>query len=170
MAYTGKGKVVNREELAEIEGVSLNTVTTWIRQGCPYLQKGRQGKPWKFNTMDVGEWRIQKAREDATGDQPMDEQELKLRKLAAETNKAELDLAEARQRVAPIEEFERARSMENATIRANVMNVPSRVVSQLIGETDEGRFKELLRTELIQALETAAEADIDLEADDDDGD
>ena len=163
MAYTGKGRVVNREELAEIEGVSLNTITTWIRQGCPYIQKGRQGKPWQFNTMDVGEWRIQKAREDATGDQPMDEQELKLRKLAAETNKAELELAEARQQVAPIEEFERARALENATVRANVMNVPSRVVTQLIGETDEGRFKDVLRSELVQALESAADSEVDLE-------
>ncbi len=61
--------------------------------------------------------------------------------------------------------------MENATIRANVMNVPSRVVSQLIGETDEGRFKELLREELIQALETASESEVDLEGEgDDDGD
>jgi phage terminase Nu1 subunit (DNA packaging protein) len=170
MAYTGKGKVVNREELAEIEGVSLNTITRWIRQGCPYLQKGRQGRPWKFNTMEVREWSIQKAREDATGSKPMNEQELKLRKLSAETNRAELDLAEARQQVAPIEEFERARALENATIRANVMNVSSRVVPQLIGETDESRFKELLRAELIQALETAAEAEIDLEDDDDDGD
>jgi phage terminase Nu1 subunit (DNA packaging protein) len=70
--------------------------------------------------------------------------------------------------VAPIDEFERARALENATVRANVMNVPSRAVSQLIGETDEARFKEVLAAELIQALESAAATDIEL--DDEEGD
>ena len=163
MAFKGKGKAVNREELAEVFGVSLNTVSTWVRNGCPYEQRGRQGKPWKFNTRDVSEWLRDQAREEATSDAPLDEFELKLRKLAAETSQAELDLAVARKQVAPIEEFERARALENAEVRAGVMNVPSRVVSQLIGETDEGRFKEVLRAELIQALEAAAETEVELD-------
>lgn len=163
MAFKGKGRAVNREELAEVFGVSLNTVSSWIRAGCPFEQRGRQGKPWRFNTRDVSEWLRDQARLEAEGDGPLDEFELKMRKLAAETSQAELDLATARRQVAPIEEFERARALENATVRANVMNVPSRVVSQLIGETDEGRFKEVLSVELVQALESAAEADIELE-------
>ncbi len=167
MAFKGKGREVNREELAETFGVSLNTVSSWTRNGCPFEQRGRQGKPWKFNTRDVSEWLREQARMEAAGEGPMDEVELKLRKLAAETAQAELDLAQARKQVAPIDEFERARAMENATIRANVMNVPSRVVSQLIGETSEARFKDVLSAELIQALEAAAESDIELEEEDD---
>lgn len=172
MAFKGKGREVNREELAETFGVSLNTVTSWIRNGCPFEQRGKQGKPWRFNTRDVSEWLREQARLEATGEAPLDEFELKLRKLAAETAQAELDLAAARKLVAPIDEFERARALENATVRANIMNVPSRVVSQLIGETDEARFKDVLRAELIQALESAAEADIELEEEEgeDDGD
>lgn len=170
MAFKGKGREVNREELAETFGVSLNTVSSWIRNGCPFEQRGRQGKPWKFNTRDVSEWLREQARLEASGDGPLDEFELKLRKLAAETSQAELDLAVARKQVAPIDEFERARALENATVRANVMNVPGRVVSQLIGETSEARFKEVLQAELVQALESAADADIELDDEDDDGD
>ena len=171
MAFKGKGRQVNREELAETFGVSLNTITSWIRNGCPFMQRGKQGRPWKFNTRDVSEWLRDQARQEATNDEPMDEFELKLRKLAAETAQAELDLAIARKQVAPIDEFERARAMENGVVRANVMNVPGRVVSQLIGETDEARFKEVLHAELVQALEAAAETDIELEEDEDvDGD
>lgn len=166
MAFKGKGRRANREELAETFGVSLNTVSSWIRNGCPFDQRGRQGRPWVFNTKDVSEWLRDQARLEATGTEQLDEYELKLRKLSAETEQAELDLAAARKLVAPIDEFERARALENATVRANVMNVPSRVVSQLIGETNEGRFKEVLSTELIQALESAAEADIELEEED----
>jgi phage terminase Nu1 subunit (DNA packaging protein) len=167
MAYKGLGKEVNREELADVFGVSLNTISAWTRRGCPYEQKGRQGKPWRFNTRDVSEWLREQVRLEAAGSAPADEAELRRRKLAAETARAELDLATARQQVAPIEEFERARAMENAAVRANVMNVPGRVVSQLIGETDEARFKDVLRAELIQALEAAADTDIDLLDDDD---
>lgn len=170
MAFKGKGREVNREELAETFGVSLNTVTSWIRNGCPFAQRGKQGKPWRFNTRDVSEWLREQARIEATGDAPLDEFELKLRKLAAETAQVELDLAVARKQVAPIHEFERARALENATVRANVMNVPGRVVSQLIGETSEARFKDVLRAELVQALESAADADIELDEEgDDDG-
>lgn len=170
MAFKGKGRLVNREELAEIFGVSLNTVTSWIRNGCPYEEKGRQGKPWKFNTRDVAEWNREQAQLEATGDGPMDEYELKLRKLAAEAAQAELDLARDRKLVAPIDEFERARAMENAIIRANIMNVPGRVVTQLIGETSEARFKEVLSAELIQALESAADSDVDLEPEEEEPD
>ncbi|RKR02603.1 phage terminase Nu1 subunit (DNA packaging protein) [Kushneria sinocarnis] len=172
MAFKGKGRAVNRDELAEVFGVSLNTVTSWIRSGCPFEQQGRQGKPWRFNTRDVSEWLREQARADAASADTLDENLLKLRKLAAEAEQAEFDLAVARGKVAPIEEFERARALENATVRANVMNVSDRVVTQLLGETDEGRFKEILRAELIAALETSADAEIDLEeeADDDDAD
>lgn len=167
MAFKGKGREVNREELAEIFGVSLNTVSSWVRNGCPFEEKGRQGKPWKFNTRDVAEWNREQAQIEATGEGPMDEMELKLRKLAAEAALNELELAKQRKLVAPIDEFERARAMENATLRTNIMNVPSRVVSQLIGETSEARFKEVLAAELIQALESAAESDIELDEEDD---
>jgi hypothetical protein len=47
------------------------------------------------------------------------------------------------------------------------MNVPQRVVIQLLGETNETRFKEVLRAELTLALQAAAEADLTL-ADEDD--
>jgi hypothetical protein len=40
------------------------------------------------------------------------------------------------------------------------VNVPQRVVVQLIGETDETRFKDVLRAELALALEATANADL----------
>lgn len=168
MAFKGRGRSVNRGELAEVFGVSLPTITAWVRKGCPFIKRGGRAKPWEFNTSDVSEWLRDEARAESEPDEALDENQLKLRKMAADAAHAELDLAVARRKVAPIDEFERARAMENAVIRANVMNVPSRVVSQLIGETSEARFKEVLSGELVQALETAADADVEL--DDEEGD
>lgn len=80
----------------------------------------------------------------------------------AQREREELELALARKEVAPVKDFERAQSRAFAQIRANVMNVPQRVVLSLLGETDESRFKSALRRELVSALEQSAEL---LEAD-----
>jgi len=41
------------------------------------------------------------------------------------------------------------------------MNVPQRAVLQLLGETDERAFKEKLKAELVLALETSAEEELE---------
>jgi len=166
----GRGNKVNRAELSSTFGVSLPTIDAWVRNGCPFDQKGMgKGKPWIFDTADVAAWREQKAGDDAVGDNDADEIKLKKRKLAAETGKAELEFAKARGDVAPIRDFERAQATAFAHIRTNVMNVTQRIVVQLLGETDESVFKSKLNAELRLALEACTEADLTLSEDDDEG-
>lgn len=168
MATGGKkGQDLTRAGVSECFGVALNTVDAWVRQGCPVVQRGAgKGIPWKFNSADVARWLREKAKADALGETPADEAELKRRKLLAETEKAELELAKARGEVAPIRDFERAQAAVFAQIRANVMNAPQRLVLQLLGETDETVFKAKMRAELAAALEEAASADLVLAEDD----
>lgn len=171
MANTkGRGQVLNRNDLSDFFGVALPTVDIWIRRGCPYVTKGGPGTPWEFNSADVAKWLKDEAVEQATGNTSADEAELKRRKLAAETAKAELELARFRGDVAPVIEFERAQARAFAVIRQNILNVPQRAVLQLLGETDETAFKERLRAELVTALEQSAEAELDLDDDDDGSD
>lgn len=154
----GKGQVVTRTALAEHFGVSATSVDHWVRTGCPVVQRGAKGKPWQFNTVDVMDWRLDKVREEATGSAPADEQELRRRKLAAQTAQAELDLAKAKGEVAPLDQIERGVSRAFAEVKASIRNVPSRAARLLIGETDETRFKAVLLSELDQALEALADA------------
>lgn len=158
-----KGKQVTRQALADVFGVSLPTIDAWVRKGCPFVEKGGRGQEWQFNTAQVSKWLRDRDVEEATGDIPDDMDELKLRKQKAETELAELELAEKKGEVALIAEFERAQAMVFAAIRANIMNVPQRAVLQLLGETDERAFKEKLRAELILALETSAEEELEEE-------
>lgn len=160
------GRIVNRSGLAEMFGVALPTVDGWVRQGVPVVQRGGRGRQWEFDTADVANWIRDKAVAEATGDVQADEAELKRRKLQAETTKAELELAKAKGEVATIRDFERAQAAAFAQIRANIMNVPQRVVIQLLGETDESEFKRKLRAELTLALETAAAADLVMDGSD----
>ena len=164
-----KGKQVNRTELATLFGVSFPTVDGWVRNGIPH-HRPLGSRSVVFNTADVANWLRDRAREEATGASPADEQQLRRRKMQAETEKAELELAKAKGEVAPVREFERATAGLMAVIRQNMLNVPARAVLQLLGCTDEAEFKAKLRAEIVLALETAAESEINLEDDEDDGD
>lgn len=160
-----RGREVTRQGVADIFGISLPTVDSWVRAGCPFLQKGGRGQEWQFNTSQISKWLQERAVDEATGDVPDDIDQLKIRKAKAETELAELELAEKRGEVALIAEFERAQAMAFGAIRTNILNVPQRAVLQLLGETDERVFKEKLKVELILALETSAESDLDDEDD-----
>lgn len=166
MASKGKGQTLNRGDVAAFFGVTPPTVDGWVRAGCP-VKKGQRGVASEFNSAQVAAFLREKAREEGSGTSLADEAELKRRKLAAEAERAELELARAKGAVAPVREFERATAMLMAAIRSNVMNVPSRAVLQLLGETNEITFKSKLRAELVLALETAAEADMDAPWDED---
>jgi len=170
MARKGRGQTVSKTELAEMFGVSATTVEHWIRVGCPFIQRGGKGKAWQFSTADVYEWRLDRLREEQSGSAPADEKELKTRKLAAETAKSELELAKAKGEVAPLDQIERAMAKAFAEVKANMRNVPGRVVTLLIGETDETRFKSVLLAEIDQALEALADANLVDDEDLEDGD
>ncbi|MBT0886275.1 MULTISPECIES: terminase small subunit [Acinetobacter] len=158
-----KGKQVTRQALADVFGVSLPTIDAWVRKGCPFVEKGGRGQEWQFNTAQVSKWLRDRDVEEATGGIPDDLEELKLREQKAKTELTELELATKKGEVALIAEFERAQAMVFAAIRANIMNVPQRAVLQLLGETDERAFKEKLKAELILALETSAEEELEEE-------
>lgn len=83
-----------------------------------------------------------------------------LRKLQADADLKELEYAEAKKLVAPIEHFEQLQSFTMTTLRQNVMNVPQRVVLTLLGETNEIAFKTKLRAELVAALTKTANTDL----------
>lgn len=156
------GVKLNRSGLAEHMGVSLPTIDRWAKDGMPVVTKGGRGIEWVFDLGDVIRWYAQRQAE-AAGGAVDDLAEIEKRTARAKMETAELALAEARKLVAPIREFERAQAAVFAEIRTNVMNVPQRVVVQLLGCTDEVEFKQKLRAELTLALEAAANADLTLD-------
>ena len=94
MSVTQKGRIVNRTGLSEVFGVALNTIDSWVRQGCPVVQKGGgKGQEWQFNTAHVSKWLRDRDVEEATGGIPDDIEMLRIRKQKAETELAELELA-----------------------------------------------------------------------------
>lgn len=86
-------------------------------------------------------------------------QRAKLRKLNADAERSELQLAKDRGEVAPIAEFEKVWTHAFSVIRTNMRNIPQRVVIRIVGETQEKLIKAALWEEIDAALAVCAEAD-----------
>ena len=149
---------VNRAELADILGCSLPTITSKVQRGMPYLQRGQRGKEWTFDTADVFNWEKNQAIKDTVGDfTAVSEDEMKMRKLAAETGKAEIELAKARGEVAPLHDMEIAWRDSVLEFKARIRLLPSRVAGQMVGLDNETEIKAVLLDEVDQSLTVLSE-------------
>lgn len=140
---------VTDADLATLAGVTTRRIRQLVEAGR--LQRiGR-------NRYNLAEAFAALVEEMAGGDKASELTAERVRKLRAEASLAELELAKARSLVAPLEDCQREWERFCVTLRANMLNIPTRAVLSLIGETDERRFKAVLREEITLALTTAAQ-------------
>lgn len=156
----GKGLIVNRAELAGDEGVALTTVDAWVRDGCPVVQRGTKGVAWSFNTAQVSTWCRERIRAEAAGTIDVSADELRRRKLAAETEIAELELAKAKGEVAPISEFEAATTALCASIRPAMRSIPPLCASKIGAVREERQIAVIILSEIDRTLSSLANADL----------
>ena len=148
--------VVNRTELSSLLGCSLPTINAKVTKGMPYIQKGGRGKEWSFETGDVIEWEKRQAVSNVMGDlSQVDEEELKLRKLAAETAIVEIEVAKQKCEVAPVSDFEKATRDLCIELSSLMMLVPQRAAP------DNPELKRLIETEIKEALTDAMGIELD---------
>lgn len=84
-------------------------------------------------------------------------QKARIRRLEAQAVLAEIAAARARDEVAPIEEIQRVWIKTLAIIKQRMRQIPVRVESRIIGETDSVRLKKSLLEEIDQALVAAVD-------------
>ena len=113
-----KGRTVNRAELAHTLGVSLVTVDAYIRRGCPFEQRGSKGKEWKFDTAAVIGWLRDQDVQQAIGAPRLEKDEAQTRKLSADAQISEYELARLRRTMVSVDDMERMVADEYATVRA----------------------------------------------------
>lgn len=90
---------------------------------------------------------------------PIDYHVEKARLTKAQADLAEIEAAKASGEVAPVEQVARAWANFCAETRVRARNIPERVVSSLVGCTDERVIKALLLSEIDQVLTDMADAD-----------
>jgi len=52
---------LTRAEVAAHYGISLPTVDSWMRAGCPYTKRGSRGKAYGFRLADVEAWHYERS-------------------------------------------------------------------------------------------------------------
>jgi terminase small subunit / prophage DNA-packing protein len=148
-----KGKILNKADLASLHGVSLPTIDSWIRKGCPFTQRGSKGKEWQFDSAAIVEWLLTKAVEDATGDiSKVSYVEAKRRKVAAQAALAEYELAERRKELISVEDVIDQISKEYSNCRSRLFNIPSNIAPILVTLKTEAEIRDRIRAEISEAL------------------
>jgi phage terminase Nu1 subunit (DNA packaging protein) len=158
------GKKVSQSECAIVFGIHRNTLGSWLKQGCPYVKKANKalGINWILDTAAVAQWREEQAIKNTVGDlTALGEDELKRRKLQAETSILEIDAAKKRGEVAPIDDMERAWQNISIAISTRMLLVPGRCSMHLLMIDNETVIKNLIEEEIRQGLTEAADIDLD---------
>lgn len=158
MPVIDKDSIVTDVVLASLAGVSARRIRQLAEDGR--LERIGQNK------YPLGA-SIRALLEDAAGSGSALQRE-RTRKVSADATRAELELAKAMAEVAPIDEIARIWSRKFAVIRQNLMTVPSRVATRIVGEKDERRITAVLKEEISDGLRRGAEAEIDLESEEHD--
>lgn len=148
------GETVNAARLARLHGVHVNTITYWINAGCPVKTAGSaRARRHEFDTAAVVRWLVGRAIEEATaGKASTPDDELRRRRLAADTSLAEMAAAKKRGELVEVEAVERATAVEYLAIRARLLTVDARVSPLIVGETDERKIRNAIRSEVEDAL------------------
>lgn len=170
---TKGGKVSNKAPtypvatIAKLLMLSDRRVQQLTKEGViPKAERGR----YELAPAVQGYIRFLQERSLRSDSSPIDYHVEKARLTKAQADHAEIDLAKARGDVASVEQVERNLSGLFAEVRTNIRNIPDRVVSSLIGNTDEREFKAVLLREIDLVLTALAESDVLIEPSDDDED
>lgn len=132
---------VNRTQLAEILGCSMPTITSWLGEEppLPYVEGGGKGKPFVFETTECIEWWAENKRRHSRpklpssdpfadpNDMPESFDEAERRKMVAQADKAELDLAKAAGMVVEITDVAAVIAEMHVRVRTRLLGVGNKV-------------------------------------------
>jgi|GEM_PF-2345567 len=164
--------IVTRASLAQIFDVNVSTIDAWVRRGMPSLKKSGKGNPSEYESSACIQWRLTKQLEEAlmssgayqinsdqTSSHQASAQELKRRRLEAETIIAELDqekkmieLAEKKKQLVFIEDANANIIDAVTTLRQRLLTIPRRLTPLVLGETNDRTVHSKIEKEITDAL------------------
>lgn len=143
--------IVNQRGLADVFGVSIETIVRWTKEGMPVLQarKGRHGS--QYDTAAVYQWRLARERA-AANPGAVDLEDAKTRLAVAQADRYEIENAESRgdllRRSAVVEEYTR-RVVES---RAILLGGPTKLAPIVVAERDLAGVKRILEDWVYESL------------------
>lgn len=145
---------ISAEKMADLLGVSARTIQTLATS--KFVHRNSHGQYHVGRTMKaLYEASKTNSRISVSKDAP-DYQEAKARREQALASLAEMEVAEKRGDLIPADEAASAWSMVLGTLRSTLVNgLPQRIVSALIGVTNEGQQKQIIRSQIVEAMKQA---------------
>ena len=136
----------NKAEIAEFFGVSLPTVHSWLRKGCPGRKKGNR---WQFDTAKVFGWYRDAMNSDA-GDLDLTKERALLTR--AQRKLKQIDIKIRNGEYISAEEVGREWCNIAANVRAKLLNLPSKMAAEVAAESNRGRCQQILKKQVYEAL------------------
>lgn len=142
-----KWRTVNRQQLAVLMGVAVDTVTHWAKEGMPVEVSGGRGKESHYDAVVCLDWQRMRIGKNA-------KEAAQTRSVTRDAELKELKLAEQRKSLVPIEEVVKAGQVQVMVWRGKVLGLPRRMVQLgAIPRESEGRAKEVCRDLLTEINE-----------------
>ena len=124
-------KITGQQEIADMFGVSRETINTWQDAGMPVQSRGGPGVPSEFDSAACITWRVESELLKARGDRPQD------RLARAQAEKVEMDNATRRRVLIPAEELEPKLKAAFVFARETWLDAVPRLARDLPADPDE---------------------------------
>jgi len=148
------GKLVNQSELCKIFGITANTFLSWIDEGAPCVERGNKSRRWLINTAAFHSWMMN--RETKSMSQVGNAHQMRLRKLRAEVEKAELELELEVAKFCPVSHVESRIPNVFQEIRQQFSHLPDTIREKTFGISDEQATKRIMLAEIDFVLSNLA--------------
>ena len=158
-------------EIAEVLMLSERRIHQLVRQGI--IPKAKRGR-YELASAVQGYICYLESRNPAiapsVGEEVFDYRRERARLTKAQADRAEAETAKITGEVVSVRQVERNLATLFAEVAANMRNIPTRVASALVGNTDEREVKTVLLREIDSVLTALADSDILIEPSDDEED
>jgi terminase small subunit / prophage DNA-packing protein len=155
----------NLQVTAELFGVTRNTVSGWIRQGAPALEKANRanGQVWKLDAAAIADWAVERAAADAatqTSDKEgnISHAEADRRRAIAQAIVTEVEADDALKNVVSTSDAIELRDEFVGAIREQVMLIPARTAERIAAMKDPNQIRGLIEGEYNTAFLAAQAA------------
>lgn len=150
----GAGREINKSEVADVFGVSLQTVDQWVRKGLGCRKAGHEVI---FNSAAVTAFLEKQAEARAiASNKPADADEARSRKLAAEAEIAEMQRDKMRGDLVDISSVESVVAEEYGAVRSKLLALPGKLAPIIAIEADEITCRDLIERGITEALDELA--------------
>lgn len=144
--------VMSGADVAVLLGVHASTVTRWIDDGMPAIERGAGGGESRIDARAAVRWALQRV--EVSGDPGA---KARAAFNQARADREQLRLAKDAGSLVLVAEVQKVAAQTGKAVRDAMQSIPDRVSSLLAAESDTGRVHAILANEIRQALTAVAD-------------